>query len=257
MSMKVTYIQHSGFAVELGKKVLIFDYYRGELPAFGRDRDVYVFVSHKHYDHYQRSIFTWTGKFPRITYILSSDVEEAVPSSAPKDNMYFMEPGETLQIKAGESELLIETLRSTDEGVAFVVKTAGHTIYHAGDLNDWYWIGEPDRDNEVMTRKYRREIDRMSGRTLDVAFVVLDGRQESEYDRGMNYLLEHVAVGHVFPMHCWKDYSWIRKYRAEHPDLTGKTCFHEITGEGEHFSVSLGRTGSECSCKKNEKESTS
>ena len=150
MSMKVTYIQHSGFAVEMEDKVLIFDYYRGELPAFGRDRDVYVFVSHKHYDHYQRSIFTWTGKFPRITYILSSDVEEAVPSSAPKDNMYFMEPGETLRIKAGESELLIETLRSTDEGVAFVVKTAGHTIYHAGDLNWWHWEEETDTYNRFM-----------------------------------------------------------------------------------------------------------
>ena len=40
MSMKVTYIQHSGFAVEMEDKVLIFDYYRGEIPAFGRDRDV-------------------------------------------------------------------------------------------------------------------------------------------------------------------------------------------------------------------------
>ena len=181
MSMKVTYIQHSGFAVEMEDKVLIFDYYRGELPAFGRDRDVYVFVSHKHYDHYQRSIFTWTGKFPRITYILSSDVEEAVPSSAPKDNMYFMEPGETLQIKAGESELLIETLRSTDEGVAFVVKTAGHTIYHAGDLNWWHWEEETDTYNRFMKEAYQKEIGMLEGMHIDAAFVPLDPRLDREY----------------------------------------------------------------------------
>ncbi len=39
----------------------------------------------------------------------------------------------------------IRTLRSTDEGVAFVVHYAGKTIYHAGDLNWWHWKkGEPD-----------------------------------------------------------------------------------------------------------------
>ena len=73
--MKITYIQHSGFAVELADKVLIFDYYKGELPSFESDRDVYVFVSHRHYDHFQRSIFQWAEEFPRITYILSGDVK--------------------------------------------------------------------------------------------------------------------------------------------------------------------------------------
>ena len=30
-------------------------------------------------------------------------------------------------------------LLSNDSGVAFIVKTKEGTIYHAGDLNDWYW----------------------------------------------------------------------------------------------------------------------
>ena len=51
----------------------------------------------------------------------------------------------------------IRTLRSTDEGVAFVVHYAGKTIYHAGDLNWWHWEGEPDE------KKYR-DASGLSGR---------------------------------------------------------------------------------------------
>ena len=237
MSMKVTYIQHSGFAVEMEDKVLIFDYYRGELPAFGRDRDVYVFVSHKHYDHYQRSIFTWTGKFPRITYILSSDVEAAVPSSAPKDNMYFMEPGETLQIKAGESELLIETLRSTDEGVAFVVKTAGHTIYHAGDLNWWHWEEETDTYNRFMKEAYQKEIGMLEGMHIDAAFVPLDPRLDREYYWGLDWFMRHTDTDVVFPMHMQDQYDLYYRLMQEESALDYKTSVAHITREGQSFEL--------------------
>ncbi len=36
----------------------------------------------------------------------------------------------------------VDTLLSNDSGVAFIVRTKEGTIYHAGDLNDWYWDGE-------------------------------------------------------------------------------------------------------------------
>lgn len=44
---KVTYIGHSGFSVELRKVVLLFDYYRGEIPVFSEDASLYVFASHR------------------------------------------------------------------------------------------------------------------------------------------------------------------------------------------------------------------
>ena len=31
--MKITYLYHSGFAVELDRHVLVFDYYKGKLPV--------------------------------------------------------------------------------------------------------------------------------------------------------------------------------------------------------------------------------
>lgn len=41
----------------------------------------------------------------------------------------------------------VKTLFSTDEGVAFLLRCSEGTIYHAGDLNDWVWNGEPDEEN--------------------------------------------------------------------------------------------------------------
>ena len=53
----------------------------------------------------------------------------------------------------------VSTLKSTDEGVAFLVKTEGKTIYHAGDLHWWDWPGEPEEDNKMMERQYKEELE--------------------------------------------------------------------------------------------------
>ena len=57
--IKITYLEHSGFAVECDDYVLIFDYYKGNLPQFDKDKKICVFASHVHYDHFKKKIFTW------------------------------------------------------------------------------------------------------------------------------------------------------------------------------------------------------
>lgn len=55
--MKVTYLDHSGFLLELKDRYFIFDYYKGELPPLDRKKEVLVFCSHSHRDHYNSKIF--------------------------------------------------------------------------------------------------------------------------------------------------------------------------------------------------------
>ena len=55
--MKVTYLDHSGFLLELKDRYFIFDYYKGELPPLDRKKEVLVFCSHAHRDHYNPKIF--------------------------------------------------------------------------------------------------------------------------------------------------------------------------------------------------------
>ena len=233
--MKITYIQHSGFAVELADKVLIFDYYKGELPSFESDRDVYVFVSHRHYDHFQRSIFQWAEEFPRITYILSGDVKEAVPSSAPKEKIHFVGSGERLRIGDGEGTFLVETLRSTDEGVAFVVETEGRTIYHAGDLNWWHWEEETDRYNQLMKKAYQKEIGKLEGLHIDAAFVPLDPRLGKEYYWGLDWFMRHTDTDIVFPMHMQGQYGLYERLMEEKTSAGYRDRVAHITGEGQVF----------------------
>ena len=73
--MKVTYIFHSSFAVELEENVLIFDYYgEGDLPRIPDGKKVWFLNSHAHQDHFQRKILELKAVFPDAEYILSRDI---------------------------------------------------------------------------------------------------------------------------------------------------------------------------------------
>ena len=50
--------------------------------------------------------------------------------------------------------LLLKTLKSTDEGVAFLLNYIGNTVYHAGDLNLWVWKEESREYNEDMEARF-------------------------------------------------------------------------------------------------------
>jgi hypothetical protein len=209
--MKVTFIYHSGYLVELEEHVLLFDYYQGELPAIDPTKKLYVFASHRHHDHFDMQIFELFRDFPDVTYVLSKDIWK-------KPGMHhvtFMKPGQKERV--GDCE--IHTLKSTDEGVAFLVKCEGKYIYHAGDLNWWHWNEESDNYNRVMKEKYQKEIDTLAelldGQKADVAFVPLDARLGDAYGLGMQYFLETVAAKYVFPMHFFEDgYSVCRRFQS-------------------------------------------
>lgn len=209
--MKVWYIHHSSFLVESETCCLLFDYVQGELPEVDTQKPLYVFASHRHGDHFSPEIFKLSEGNLRVTYILSDDIwRKRVPKER-QDQTRMVGPGEKLQI----GPIQVETLRSTDEGVAFWLNVDGHAVYHAGDLNDWRWEGEQEEANAAMTKAYREQIDRIAGRHADLAFVVLDPRQGKDYDRGIRYFLEQVKVDRVFAMHWWGDDSVIEKCRGE------------------------------------------
>ena len=211
--MQVTYIDHSGFLVESEACYYIFDYYKGELPTLDKDKEVIVFCSHFHQDHFNPQIFEILNDMGmNYQAVLAKDINKRKYPAGVKittayhDKTYILDNGTQ-----------VSTLLSTDSGVAFVVKAKSGTIYHAGDLNDWYWEGEPDADNRQMTSRYRAEIDKLQGIHFDVAFVPLDPRQEDHYADGMIYFLENVECEAVFPMHYWDEPKAIDRFIAEYP----------------------------------------
>ena len=75
-NLKITFIYHSGFAVETPDCTLLFDYYRGDIPEFAAEKPLYVFSSHKHADHFNFQIFDLAEKYKEIHYILSEDIRK-------------------------------------------------------------------------------------------------------------------------------------------------------------------------------------
>ncbi len=215
--MKVTYIYHSCFTVEEQDVVLIFDYFKGDLPQFDNEKKIYVFSSHKHADHFNRMIFELAKDYKNISFLLSNDIKMnekymeriQIPQEA-RDKIQYMHKNETHQIS---KDLKVETLTSTDEGVAFVVTLFDKIIYFAGDLNWWTWKGETEEEYQDMTNRFLTEIKKLKGRHLDLAFLPLDGRQEERFYLGFDHVMREAKVCNAFPMHYWEKPEAIKKLK--------------------------------------------
>lgn len=226
--MKITYIYHSGFLVETANCYCIFDYYRGELPKLSSSKPVFVFASHGHADHYNPAIFTLLQDIPQVTAVLSKDIpQKRWPEQISVLKVTFHQRY-VLPLKSSSAGITIQTLHSTDRGVAFLVECDGYVIYHAGDLNDWCWDEAcedySEQYNRQMTGSYRHEInllkELLGDRTLDAAFLPLDPRQGAKYDRGMLYFLQNIPVKAAYPMHYWEQPEIIRQFLRENPVYT-------------------------------------
>ena len=189
--MKITYIHHSSFMAELEHTALLFDYFEGNIPETDREKPLFVFASHRHGDHFSRSIFDLEESRGNVTYVLSDDIwTRQVPEDL-LGRTIFLGPGEEVSLKDGAGNPVdIQAFKSTDQGVAFLASLEGRTIYHAGDLNWWHWEGEPASWNRNMETGFRREIDSIAGERFDAAFVPLDPRLEAAYGLGMDYFLQ-------------------------------------------------------------------
>ena len=214
--MRIMYIHHSSFLVETDICYYLFDYEKGCLPKMDVTKPVFVLSSHGHDDHYNPEIFFMLNAagMQTVSAILSDDIE------APKNvDVLQVSPGKEYELCLGQK---LTTFQSTDVGVAFLIEDQGELIYHAGDLNDWVWEEESISYNEQMTIDYRKQIDLLSGklnqREINAAFVVLDPRQEKDYDRGLCYFLEHIPVKKVYPMHYWGQPDIIETFLKEYPE---------------------------------------
>ncbi len=251
--MRITYLCHSGFFVELQKHVLLFDYYTGEktgktqewkLPAWDGKKQACVFVSHGHHDHFDMSVFALAKEYPNIHYFLGFDItlserylERSGAPATIKGKITNIPKNGSLQF----GDVAIETLCSTDEGAAFIVETEGECFYHAGDLNWWHWEGEPAAYLKNMERDYKSEIDKIAGKHMSAAFVPLDPRLGEAYRYGIDYFLSKVSAEYVFPMHMWGHYSLIAQYknslRKEKAQDARIASIMEMKRPGESFAL--------------------
>ena len=227
--MKITYIHHSCFLAETESACLLFDYFEGGLPPIPENKPLYILASHNHHDHFSETVFSLNH--PKITYLLSWDIPaERVPEGK---TVYFLQPQETWT----DGLLSLETYRSTDEGVAFWCWLDGKQLYHAGDLNHWYWEGEDEDWNRDMTDSYRAEIAKMAGRKADAAFLPVDPRLEQWFYLGADDFMQQADADVIFPMHFWGDFSVCRRLKEHSCSENYRDRILTIEEKGQSFSL--------------------
>lgn len=212
--MKLTYIYHSGFAIEGDGFTIIIDYYKDstEKPDNGivysellkKEGKLYVLSTHSHYDHFNREILKWKWEHPNIIYIFSKDILKA-RKAKDRDAIYL----DKLNTYKDET-LFIQAFGSTDLGVSFLIKAEGKTIFHAGDLNNWHWNEESTKEEiEEAESYYERELKIIAEREnhIDLAMFPIDPRLGKDYMKGAEQFISAIKTDILVPMHFDEAYD--------------------------------------------------
>ena len=197
--MKIEYIYNSGFTLETENHFLIFDYYRGDINL--SDKKTTVFVSHGHEDHYNKDIFNFKAN---INYVLSDDIK----LDKDFENINFVKHDSKLTI----DDLDIKVFGSTDLGVSFLISVDGFDIFHAGDLNWWYWENDEPEEKESMERDFKAEISKLKGSNIDLAFFPVDPRLGDAFSKGGEFFIKELSPKHFIPMHFGDKYDTTTRF---------------------------------------------
>ena len=219
--MKITYLDNSGFSIEMGKLLLIFDYYnttpagapglqggtitRELVESFER---VYFFASHNHYDHFSSQIYSLAA--PHVRYILDVGILNH-PEELNITRISQSRPYEDDWLRA-------RACPSTDIGCSLKVEVQGKTIFHAGDLNCWHWAMDCSMEEELQNRNnFDVALDSIATHMdrPDVAFFPVDPRLKGPFDDGALLFIHRFRPRLFVPMHFVGDFSIPARFKSK------------------------------------------
>jgi len=232
--VKIYYIYHSGFVVETENHLLVFDYYKEaeenknnpvvSEKFLSSKKNIFVFSSHSHGDHFNNKIYDWKSYNKDIHYILSSDIKDIDLNA----NCFIMSEDEEILTK----DIYIKAYGSTDMGISFLVKIEGVTIFHAGDLNWWHWKLDKDEENKLAEIAFKVQIEKLKVEIpIDIAFFPVDPRLEESYYLGGQYFAENLHPKLLVPMHFAENLSITKEFSAKIKDLNVDSAIIESAGQ--------------------------
>lgn len=206
--MKLTYIHHSCYLLELESVNILVDFFEdtltqtdGEIHSriLQESKPLYVLCTHHHHDHYNDEILKWEERYKgSLKYIFSTDIKEQY--GVDKEGVVFLEKGNTYQ----DEYLSIKAFGSTDAGVSFLIRIDSKIIFHAGDLNNWHWKEEcPIEESAMYEKNYLKELGDLAKETkhIDLAMFPIDPRLGKDYMLGAEQFLDEIDVSAFAPMH--------------------------------------------------------
>ncbi len=210
-TVKVTHLFHSGFLIQTKNHHLIFDYFNPRpridvdetsliTSDFFKDKkNIFVFSTHRHIDHFDSKILSWHHTNENIKYVLSDDIK----LEHSEKYHYFMKPYQEKSI----DDIQIITYGSTDLGVSFLVNVDGVSIFHAGDLNWWHWNSNSKEDNDKEEKDFKAIVNKIIGKEIDIAFIPVDPRLGEYCYQAGEFFVNKVKPKMIVPMHFGNHYA--------------------------------------------------
>ena len=223
--MRLTYIYHSGFAIETEGYAILIDYFQdtGKTPDTGfvhdellhRPGTLYILSSHFHPDHFNPEILEWKKIKKDIKYIFSKDILKR-RRAKPEDALY-LKKGDVFE----DENIRIQAFGSTDVGISFLIDCDGKKLFHAGDLNNWHWKDE-STPAEVAKAEgdYLHELNTLIG---------------TDFMRGAQQFVDRIKTDVLVPMHFWERPAEVMAFG---PYAESKGCRYillSVPGEGTDF----------------------
>ena len=117
-----------------------------------------------------------------------------------------------------DENIKVTATGSNDSGVSWIVETEGKTIFHAGDLCNWYarFLADGAPKGEIYSEEFGeyinpvaeekrflgelKDIHKITG-TFDLVMFPVDGRIGNGYTLGGRQFVERFHIGMFVPMH--------------------------------------------------------
>ena len=204
---KVTYMDRNGFIAVTDKVIMVFDLYRDPSHALHKalehnpEKPVVFFVTN--YERHEKSIYELAQNHKRV-YVMSNDV---LPQNVPDTvAVAGMSKGDIIEDVAGC--LRVKAYDTALKGVAFLVTdNEGHTIFHAGLLDDPIELQGKHAEKNSEECKTGVAINRIASEcpSIDIAFFPADTDMTSHVAKHALQFLKEVKVRYFFPIHLGTD----------------------------------------------------
>ena len=202
--MRITYLFNSGFLLQIGRLLLVFDDYQDTARAVDRAIDageydrLYFFASHAHFDHFDTHIRAYAEQTSR--YIFSNDIRRTKRVRAfPPNSITYLK-----KYSAWEDDTIrVSTYDSTDIGVSFLVelKEEGLRIFHAGDFNWWHWENDTQENQALAKNAFQKQMKHLAGLEAELAFFPVDGRLGGSSEMGAREFVRRANIKALVAMH--------------------------------------------------------
>src|SRR5574344_244249 len=164
-------------------------------------------------------------KVPRLLLSYDTVRHHRIPKAMPTA---ILRPGDHYE----DESLKLTVYRSTDVGVSFIIEFAeGDTLFHAGDLNNWYFADVDQRikmsahEMEGLFLSALRDIQMGHPHFTHVMFPI-DPRLGKNALRGPSQWLTRFETDNFYPMHYWAQHEMIADAVKELEYLFPHTSFH-------------------------------